>query len=215
MRIAVSRRLWSLVLAGLLSHCTSSSARADLVITIAGASGGTETFWTFSGSSTAALDGSIRATGATGTSNGDTWEMDGNPIVDSSVSDLLFTATGGNATVTVGGTTQNITQIFLDDDASLADDFGIRTNNALNYLANDASSWTGTLIVPVSIDDLQLGSYTSVFNAPNFTAGAGSIDINVVPEPSSMAMIGLAGLFGGAVRFRRRKKTPDGEPAAA
>jgi hypothetical protein len=216
MRIAVSRQLWSLVLAALVSQAASSGAHADLVITIAGASGGSETFWTFSGSSTAALSGTIRATGSTGTSNGDTWEMDGDPIVNSSIVDTLFTGTG-NATVTVGGTTQNITQIFLDDDspdANPEDDFGIRVDTALNYLADDASSWTGTLVVPISIDDLQLGSYTSVFNAPNFSAGADSIDINVVPEPSSLAMIGLAGLFGGAARYRRRKKTPAGEPAA-
>jgi hypothetical protein len=214
MRIAVSRRLWSLALAALLSQCTSSGAHADLVINIAGASGGTETFWTFSGSTTAALNGTIRVTDSPGTSDGDTWEMDGNPIA-SSIVDSLFTATGGSATITVGSTTRNITQIFLDDDSPDEDDFGIRVDNALNYLADDATSWTGTLILPVSIDDLQLGSYTSLFNAPSFASGAGSIDINVVPEPSSMAMIGLAGLFGGAVRYRRRKKIPEGEPAAA
>lgn len=191
-------------------------ASATLMVSVTGDSGSGQTTWTLSGSSSASNDGTVRTSAGSANFNGqDSMEFGspngGNFIASAGIQDTLF-AVSGAASITIGADTETITHIFLDDDGSSFDDFGIRTASSIDYLLGELSSWTGAFIVNLDIDDLIPGTYDLAgvvnggFTGPNFAQPAGVVlttAVNEVPEPSTLAIfiLALAGL-GLAARFR-------------
>lgn len=183
-------------------------AGAAVVITASGVSGSGQTSFVFSGSSTANQSGTIRDSTGLSFSVDDTFEpdLDGNFIFNAGIQSQLFPLISGAATVTIGAETRQITHLFLDDDGSLRDDIGIRTDTPLSYLVGEASSFTGAITIAVDISDFNLGTYG--LNGSEATAGGfffaqpDDVIINIVPEPSRTLLL-LVGLCAVLVRRRR------------
>ncbi len=192
-------------------------AHAILTVDVTGAPGSGVTTWTFGGSSTANANGTIRTTGQGGTQfrDDDSVEFDLSYISDSSIQNQFFALASGSAEITIGGETQTITQIWLDDDPSGSgspfDDLAIRTQNGLSYSTGEASSWTGTFTVNLDINSLETGTFFSTpgnIAGPDFAAGPGNVRMTIaaVPEPSTWIMMILGfGLVGMQLQRKRRK----------
>ncbi|MCB1761436.1 MAG: PEP-CTERM sorting domain-containing protein [Gammaproteobacteria bacterium] len=192
----------------------TANTHASLILNVEGISGAGITTWALSGTSTVNESGTIRTSaGSAGFSVDDTFEPDvtGNFILNSSIQNQLFSITG-TPTVTVGADTETITHIFLDEDGSSRDDFGIRTGNPLVYTTGESSSWSGTFTVALDIDNFIEGSYrlnTAQANGGGFLfASVNDVILNFravqaqIPEPSMFMLVGL-GLAG--LGYRRRK----------
>ncbi len=181
----------------------SMTANAELVIDVVGSSGSGFTTWTFSGSSTTNTAGSMR-TNADNTFNaGDTGQFPFglDTILNTSYQDMVF-AFSGAASVTIGGTTESISGIFLDDDGGSADDLGVRLMNELAYDVGVAASWSGSGTVNVDIDDFALGTWSMNSAEGQAMFISDPIIVNFrVPAPGSLAVLGL----GGLVMTRRRR----------
>lgn len=191
------------VLCGAAIAAAAMSAQADLMIDVVGTSGSGVTTWTFSGSGTVGVTGTMRTNAANTFNAGDTGQFPFglDTILDTLIQDQVLTFTGA-ASVTIGGTTESITGIFLDDDGGSADDLGVRVANDLAYLAGDATSWTGSGTVNVDIDAFSLGlwSINSTDGQAMFIGDPVLVNFRV-PAPASMALLGL----GGLVATRRRR----------
>ncbi|TWU06981.1 hypothetical protein CA54_53850 [Symmachiella macrocystis] len=193
-------------------------ANAELMIDVTGLGGDGFTTWTFSGTSIASSSESI----PTGTNNipgfSDVGQLssDGTTsglhvILDDGIQNQLFPVLSGLATVTVGADTQSITHVILDADSGTnPDDIGIRVDSLLSYLAGETSSWTGSIVVGVDLNDLRTGSFTNVGSAPLFSSGQGELKMNVntpVPEPSTYAgLLGITGVSLLAYGWRRKRQ---------
>jgi hypothetical protein len=190
------------------------SASATLMVDIVGISGSGVTTWTLSGDSTTTVDGAIRTNGSASFGGGDSWEASasGDYIADVGLQDVVL-AIIGTPIITIGGVTETITGIFLDDDGGSFDDMGIRVANQLNYAAGLVTSWSGIFTVALDIDSLNVGTYVSAgaggtggYTGPFFSAESDTI-INIafgdvaVPEPVTTSLLAVGfGLFGFARR---------------
>ncbi len=133
-------------------------------------------------------------------------------VSDAAIQNALFPILLGNATITIGGNSETITHIWLDDDGGddpPADDFGIRVATVLGFNENVASQWTGAVTVGVDLNQLIVGTYVSVDNGtgalPRFHITSDPIQLTIaaIPEPSTALMLSL-GLAGLAIRPRIR-----------
>lgn len=180
-------------------------AKANLIIDVVGTSGAGFTTWTFSTVAPGITEGdsSIRTNSGNIFLAGDTGQFPFgiNTILDTTIQNTVFALTG-NATVTVGGTTELITGIFLDDDGDSADDLGIRVANTLSYLQNDEATWTGSGTLAVDIDTFVLGTEIisdagaqRMFLSELITVNFSNAPVPI-PVTFALMLIGIAGLFG-------------------
>ena len=207
-----------------VSVLSTESARAGLIIDITGTAGANSIDINFSG--TAVTTESIY----TGTDldfkpllvqnsfaflpHTSMWEVnDGgnsNLISNAAIQDSNFAVTG-SATVTIDGNTRNIDRWFFDDDGASLDDWGFSIDSAFPALsAGLGVSWTGSINVSgVDLNDLNVGTYEVVDNVSNGFANPLTLNISeaVVPEPSSLALLGIGGIALVGYGYRR-KRTP-------
>lgn len=182
----------------------ATASQAQLSIDVAGVPGSGVTTWTFGGSDIAAISGTMRDNSGTTFNAGDTGQFPFglDTILNTSYQDQVFTFTGA-ASVTIGGNTQGLTGIFLDDDGGSADDLGVRVATPIDYLAGDATAWTGSGTVNVDINDFALGfwSMNSTDGQAMFVGDPVEVTFRAIPAPGSLALLGLGGL--AATRRRR------------
>lgn len=184
-----------------------SIASADLVVDFSGTPGTGITQVQFSGSSSAQGSGVVRTVGNGTFSSGDTFEAltpnDGDWINDVTIQNSLFAVTG-SATISVGGNTGSIGEIFLDEDGNF-DDFGIRLiGSSFSYSLGDVSNWTGSGTIDVDISAFNADSSPTGFGGFSF-AQNGEVFLNVstvVPEPSS-AIVGFALVVIASLKRRK------------
>jgi hypothetical protein len=133
------------------------------------------------------------------------------PISDTGIVDTVFSAQlGGNAMLTVGADTEAISAVFLDSGVAF-DQIGVRVANSFTYAFQEASSWTGSIAVPIDVNQLNAGTYLSyVVQGPDFASGAlGAVEINIqsVPEPTAFLYGGLMSTLAGCVYRVRRMRS--------
>ena len=209
-----------------VSVLSTESARAGLVIDITGTAGAGSIDINFSG--TAVTTESIY----TGTdldfkplivqdtftfpSRSSMWQVNdgGNSdlISNAAIQNSNFAVTG-SATVTIDGNTRNIDRWFFDDDGASLDDWGFSIDSAFPALsAGLGVSWTGSINVSgVDLNDLNVGTYGVLGNDNSLGGFANPHTLNiseaVVPEPSSLALLGIGGIALVGYGYRR-KRTP-------
>ena len=177
-----------------------ATANAALIVNVEGERGSGKTTWTLSGSSTSSTSGNMRPS----TRGGDYSWADTLRTVQRFLSDettisrnSLF-AVMGSAQFTYGPRTQTISHIFLGPNNSRAGDaFGIRTSSTAPYAPRQTIRWSGRFTLDLDISNFKPGTYRSASGyTPNF-AQTGDIvfrfkETASVPEPSSLALLGLA-----------------------
>ena len=141
------------------------------------------------------------------------WQVnDGRPsdlISNAAIQDSNFAVTG-SATVTIDGNTRNIDRWFFDDDGAYLDDWGFSIDSAFPALsAGLGVSWTGSINVSgVDLNDLNVGTY-EVVDDGSFGGFANPLTLNiseaVVPEPSSLALLGIGGIALVGYGYRRKR----------
>ena len=139
-----------------------------------------------------------------------TW--DGNLISNAAIQNISFAVTG-SATVTIDGNTRNIDRWFFDDDWPVGDDWGFSIDSAFPALSAGLDvSWTGSINVSgVDLNDLNVGTYGVLDDNDPLGGFANPLTLNiseaVVPEPSSLALLGIGGIALVGYGYRR-KRTP-------
>ena len=180
----------------------ASTAMGGLVVNVTGLSGGTTSTWVFSGSAT------VTGSGTTGTSN---VPWIGGQFVSGNHNNV--TANSGLVTVTgtaVAGASITADEITLSN--SNGGDGVSVTGNLLNqaFTAGEVS-WSGTLVIPISIDELNEGNFTNLAaetktNDQAFTGTTLDLIIaksTAVPEPATLGIMSLVAVCAGAARWRR------------
>ena len=194
----------------------STTANAALIINVEGVPGSGKTTWTLSGSSSADSNGTIRTSEGSNTfSRGDTGLFDSLLSKKVTFDNSLFAVRDGSATITVGSTTRTITHISLHRQAlprsssakgRAFNGLGIRVNSALSYALPDGdlaevrprSRWSGRFTLDLDISHFNPGTYRipPAWFGFDFSHGETQRDVTLnireVPEPSGLALLGLA-----------------------
>jgi hypothetical protein len=192
-----------------------STVCGGLVIHVSGQSGGATTTWIFSGS------GTTTAAGRTGTAR---LEWVGGDFATTTVNNL--TATRGEVTISGSALGSAVTTNRLGIVAGGVDSFHLRGDvRGVNYSVGTVA-WSGTLIVPVSIDYLSATPLPAVIssllpeNGHNDRAFQGvSLDLNIshssVPEPGPFLGCSLVIVLGAIHRLRRSRRKRNQDSLAA
>ncbi|MBN2569292.1 MAG: hypothetical protein JXB42_07660 [Deltaproteobacteria bacterium] len=208
-----------LSLIALVFFAFSTAAQSTLMIDVTGAPGSGTTTWTFSGSTFTESDGTVRTAIADTFSTDDTFDtirpggtdsfIPGSPLWTA-----VFSSVSGLAYFTIGADTRSIAALYLHNNYPRSEDaLGIRVDSELDYLADEAASWTGSLLINLDITQLSEGTFINQrFEnpEPNFAGPAGDVLLTVassVQEPSTLLLLGcgLIGLAGyGRKKFLKK-----------
>jgi hypothetical protein len=125
---------------------------------------------------------------------------------------ILLTGAGTNGLLTYGGTmTLDIGTTF--DMGSYTWDLFEFANEAGTFGSiNLADQYSGSLL---DADANGVWDLTSGFNTWQFTESNGVLNLTVVPEPSTLALLAVAGVVGCGVRLRRYVRRRQNEKPSA
>lgn len=160
---------------------------------------------TFNGNIVGVFFGDIRAT-ATGTGvtnvvatpNSGEFDISGSDVTQNPVFFLQHAVlANAPATGSIVGSTRSVSL------GSLTFDVGASGSTTLSLRDFDLGGLSDDII----IGDGFGGVSVILDNAANMTYGSITLNINAVPEPSTFAMLGVAGGIAGVVAWRRRRKT--------
>ena len=178
-----------------------ATANAALIINVEGVSGSGKTTWTLSGSSTSNSSGNV-STGRTRYNWQDSLRTVQRFLSDeTTISRNSLFAVTGSAQFTHGPWTETISHIFLGpNEGSVGDAFGIRTQSYFTYGPRASIRWSGSFTLDLDIGNFKLGTYRSASSYTANFAQAGDVTLTFketaktasVPEPSSLALLGLA-----------------------
>ena len=182
------------------------AAKASLIVDITGVAGSDVTTWTFSGSTTAVGTGFFDD--GNDPRNDATWQNIGNYT---NINDLRLTNVSGFASLTIAGATRSIDLVYIDDDPTTEDDFGVGVSGTSNFRFSDGDlvSWTGSLTaIGIDLNNINLaGIPVTLFGSQYGSNGNLALQVNIgggiaVAEPATLALFGV-GLIGIAVARRR------------
>ena len=178
-----------------------STANAALIVNVEGVRGSGKTTWTLSGSSTSNSFGNV-STGSTSYNWRDSLRTVQRFLSDeTTISRNSLFAVTGSAQFTYGPWTETISHIFLGPNISRAGDaFGIRTSSTAAYARNVSTRWSGSFTLDLDISNFKPGTYRSASAYTANFAQPGDVTLTFretvktasVPEPSSLALLGLA-----------------------
>lgn len=186
-----------------------AGSASALVATVSGVAGDGESTVTLSGSETV-TSGNSAFLPTSLNSDGGAW-FDFGDFVSPSINNTVFTATSTSGVLTVAGADFTIDGIYLDDDDTGLDDFGVNVAGAVSvpFAPGDLISWTGVVTIPVDFSVFTIGA----FNSNDFSFGDAVLDMTLqisaaqeVPVPSTLSLlaVGLVGLLGFAGRRSRK-----------
>lgn len=204
---AITPNYLAMCCVGAILLCAGQAfAGLEAVIT-PGASPAASSVWTLSGSGTVLISspGTVPRLDADSNLNSpSSWAG-----VDelTAINDFEGVINSGSGTVTLNGTDYAINTSYIDDDTTSGDDFGVGIENGgvdIILANNDAFSWTGTFVTNIPYTVMAPGVYTMNTYGES-TAGPTNttlpLRVEIVPEPGSLALLGLSGL---AILRRRR-----------
>lgn len=174
---------------------TANEVLADLMTSVSGVSGAGFSTWTFSGQDNVVSPGSHSFAGDNNVAGGfQGWEGIGSSwSAVATISDNIA-ATSTDATVTIGGTTANLTRVRYGN--NIGGFLGFASDHAGSISLSDGQSvsWTGTMQMPIDVNSV------SSFSSNEF-AGL-DLQFNVVPEPSAFTLFYAAAGLLVACRWR-------------
>lgn len=183
------------IISAIVLFVVSAAAQAGLLLHVSpDGLGGTR--WQFEGSTTALASSSVNSF----------WGEGSGTLVASQVGSYGITFGGGTLSSTSGGTLA-VADVWASQHTY--DGLAPRVASSLSWLAGDILSWSGDLLSDLPFSQLILGSVIAdniLFGVPlsdTITITVSDHALNGVPEPSSMALLGVA--FAG-LSFARKKK---------
>jgi len=185
---------------------SSTKVSAELLMTLSGQPGDSIVTFELSGSTTiAGFSSGILGMGGTLTN------FDAFSPAMGSVNHGHLPLLSGSALIDdlTQGSSVSVTALFLQDRTtlgSIGDRFGVQSQ-IYNIADGDTVAWSGSGTVDLSsqgasFDDLTIGTGMGYFDAPG-AAGELRLTIQLIPEPTTVTLLGLGSL--ALVMVRRRK----------
>lgn len=191
----------------------TSTAQANMDLTIQGVTGSGTTTWIWDVTDVFSQAGSLAPTGANKFAQ---WSDFGDFISDAqgdANGHFQFVPTNNNVVFEIDGIEVGFGDVFVDHDTT-GDDLGFIPLTGISYGIGSTLSITGSFDAPIDISDINDVSYPGVFDGIGTVTSerpfVGVSDLNLriesvlVPEPSSLTLCGIGILVLARVHRRRR-----------
>lgn len=198
-----------ILLALLASAYVCESSNADLIIDVTGAPGSTTTTWSFSGSVQNVSGGSTFTSKNNGSPQSDeVWQTGAfNNLVNKWFEDATALGSVVVSVTDSGNSTQQYSPDAIYLNSTPNDELALSLGTSDVAIASgDDISWTGSAVMDIAFDSLTPGTYTS----STFGGAALQLNIQAVPEPSGLSMLGIVGAVAITSRRNRYRRSDSG-----